>query len=151
VHASPLARALETAAALARPHGLPVVAAPGFVEVDYGTWTGRDFATFGDDAAWRAWNAARGVAAVPGGETFAAVQGRAVAAALSLAARHGDDARVAVVSHADVVRAVLGHVLGIAPELQGRLDIEPASVSEVEFAPWGARVVRVNDRLASGR
>jgi probable phosphoglycerate mutase len=124
-----------------------VLAAPGLVEVDYGAWTGRDFATFGDDAAWRAWNAARGVAGVPGGETFAAVQGRAMTTALSLAALHGDDARVVAVSHADVVRAVVGHVLGIAPELQGRLEIEPASVSEVEFVPWGARVIRVNDRV----
>ncbi|HZF68507.1 MAG TPA: histidine phosphatase family protein [Gemmatirosa sp.] len=150
VYASPMARALETATALARPHGLGVLPAPGLLEVDYGAWTGRDLTTFDVDPAWVAWNAARSVARAPDGETFAAMQGRAVAEALALAARHGDDdTLVAAVTHADVVRAVLGYVLGVPAELQLRLEIAPASITEVELAAWGARVHRVNERAAS--
>jgi probable phosphoglycerate mutase len=149
VYASPMARALETAAVLARPHALDVLHAPGLLEVDYGAWTGRDLATFDPDPAWVAWNAARSVASAPAGETFAAMQARAVAEALGLAARHGEGTLVAAVTHADVVRAVLGYVLGVPAELQLRLEIAPASITEIELAPWGARVHRVNERAAS--
>jgi probable phosphoglycerate mutase len=83
----------------------------------------------------------------PGGELALEAQARAVAAALRLAAAHPDDpdARVAAVSHADVIKAVLGHALGIPLDLQHRLEVAPASVSEVELRPWGARVLAVND------
>ena len=149
VHASPMARTLETAALVARPHRLPVQLAPGAVEVDFGLWTGRDYTTFGEDAAWRAWHAARGIAGTPGGERFVAVQARVVEAMLALADAHPGDALVALVSHADVIRAALGYVLGVPPELQLRLEISPASVSTIELAPWGGRVLQVNAAASS--
>src|SRR4051794_13712312 len=44
VYSSPLERALETAAAVAKPHGLRVETAAGLIEVDFGEWTGRTLA-----------------------------------------------------------------------------------------------------------
>jgi broad specificity phosphatase PhoE len=44
-----------------------------------------------------------------------------------------------------VIKAVLGHLLGVPLDLQHRLEVAPASVSEVELRPWGARVLAVND------
>jgi probable phosphoglycerate mutase len=75
------------------------------------------------------------------------VQTRAVRALLRLVDRHPTDTILAV-SHADVIRAVLGHALGVPIDLQHRIDIAPASVSVLELAPWGPLVGAVNWRGA---
>jgi probable phosphoglycerate mutase len=139
-----MARTMETAAAIARPHALGVRPAPGLVELDYGAWTGRAFDALAGDAAWTRWNTQRALAAPPGGEPAVAAQARAVAAMLALADAH-PGGRVVAVTHADVLRMLLGHLLGVPLDHLLRLDVDPASVSEVELAPWGARVLRVND------
>jgi probable phosphoglycerate mutase len=144
VVASPLARAHETAAAIARARGLAVATEPGLAELDFGEWTGRAIDGLGDDPRWPHFNSYRGGTRPPGGELALEAQARAVGAALRLADAHPEGAVVAV-SHADVLKAVLGHLLGVPLDLQHRLEIAPASVSEVELAPWGARVLAVND------
>ncbi len=151
VLASPLARAQETAAALAAAHGLPVGVEPGLVEFDFGRWSGERIDALdapNADPAWRHFNAYRSGTRAPGGELALEAQARAVGAALRLAAAYedaGPEARVAAVSHADVIKAVLGHLLGVPLDLQHRLEVAPASVAEVELRPWGARVLAVND------
>ena len=144
VVASPLARAQETAAALARAHGLTIATDPGLAELDFGAWTGRAIDALGTEPAWPHFHGYRSGTRPPGGELALEAQARAVGAALCLAAAH-PTGTVAAVSHADVLKAVLGHLLGIPLDLQHRLEVAPASVSEVELAPWGARVLAVND------
>lgn len=144
VVASPMARAQETAAPVARAHGCQVVVEQGFMEFDFGQWTGCRIDALGDEPDWPHFNSYRSGTRAPGGELALEAQARAVGAALRLAATH-PDASVAAVSHADVIKAVLGHALGVPLDLQHRLEIAPASVSEVELRPWGARVLAVND------
>ncbi len=145
VHSSPLARALETAAAVARPHALTPTVEPGLAELAFGAWTGRTIDGLRDEPTWTHFNIYRSGTRAPGGELALEAQARAVAAVLRLADQD-PDARVAVVSHADVLKAVLGHLLGVPLDLQHRLELAPASVSEVELHPWGARVLTVNER-----
>ncbi len=152
VYSSPLARALETAAVLAAPHALAPVVEPGLLELDFGRWTGREIAGLGSEGEWGWFNSYRSGTRVPGGELALEAQARAVGAVLRLAEAHrdadGTSPRVAVVSHADVLKAIVGHLLGIPLDLQQRLEIAPASVTEVELQPWGPRVLRVNDTTA---
>jgi probable phosphoglycerate mutase len=144
VCASPLARAQETAAALARAHALPVATEPGLAELDFGAWTGRAIDGLHAEPAWGPFNTYRSGTRPPGGELALEAQARAAGAVLRLAAAH-PDAAVAAVSHADVIKAVVGHALGVPLDLQHRLEVGPASVCELELAPWGARVLAVND------
>ncbi len=145
VVSSPVVRALETAAPIAAALGTAVTVEAGFSEVDFGTWSGARFDALADEPAWRAWNVFRGTAPAPGGESALDVQARAVGAVQRLAATW-PDGEVVVVSHADVIKAVLGHVLGAPLDLMRRIDIEPGSMSRV--AVWGedARVLGVNWR-----
>jgi probable phosphoglycerate mutase len=129
---------------VARAHGLVVATVPGLVELDFGRWTGRAIDGLHAEPAWGPFNSYRSGTRVPGGELALEAQARAVAAALGLAEAHPDTA-VAAVSHADVIKAVVGHVLGVPLDLQHRLEVGPASVCEIELAPWGARVLAVND------
>jgi probable phosphoglycerate mutase len=52
--------------------------------------------------------------------------------------------RVAVVSHGDVLRGVVAHLLGVPLDLMHRLEISPASVSTVELTSQAARLLLLN-------
>lgn len=143
VVASPLERAQETAAPIAARHGLTVAIDPGLNEVAFGHWTGARFDDLAGRADWQAFNSFRSMAPVPCGESMLDAQARAVAALLRLRAAW-PNAEVAVVSHADVVRAMLAHLLGISLDLFHRLDIAPASRSVVILHDGDAQVLGVN-------
>jgi probable phosphoglycerate mutase len=49
-----------------------------------------------------------------------------------------------VVSHADPIRVLLAHVLGVPLDLFQRITIAPASISAVAFRPDGVTVLTVN-------
>jgi probable phosphoglycerate mutase len=146
---SPVARAMQTAEPIAAALGLAVNIEPGFAEIDFAAWTGMEFTALAELPAWRAWNEFRGSAGVPGGESMLAVQARAMAAILRLhAAFHAawPEGEVVVVSHADVIKAILAHVLGSPLDLLRRLQIDPGSMSRFAFGDRDARVLEVNLR-----
>jgi probable phosphoglycerate mutase len=143
VVSSPVARAMETAAPIGAALGLPVMQDAAFSEIDFGVWSGTRFDTLAGDPAWRAWNLFRGTARVPGGESALDVQARAVGAVGRLAAAWSEG-EVVVVSHADVIKAVLGHVLGAPLDLMRRIEIAPGSISRVAVWREDARVLGMN-------
>lgn len=143
VAASPRERTLEAAAPVAARCGLSVTADPGLDEVDFGAWTGRGFADLGDDPAWHAFNRLRGFAPVPGGETMSAVQTRAVAALLRWHAAF-PEAEVALVSHGDVIKAMLLHALGAPLDMILRIEIAPASRSVLVLDRLSVQVRALN-------
>ena len=143
VYASPLERAMETAAPLARRRGLAVRPLDAVIEFDVGAWTGRTLAELHGDERWRRFNEFRSGTPAPGGELLLEAQLRAVRALLDLRERHGE-ATIVVVSHADVIRALLGHFAAVPIDLLLRFEIDPASVTELALHDWGPRIVRVN-------
>lgn len=143
VYASPLARARETAAYLAEPRRLGVVEHDGFTEIEFGAWTGRELESLEGDAHWQRFNGFRSLTRPPGGELMLEAQTRAVRALGDLAARHADE-RIAVVSHADVLRAAVAFFAGAPLDLFSRLEISPASVTTLELHEWGARLRAIN-------
>jgi broad specificity phosphatase PhoE len=143
VACSPRERALETARPLAARAGLEVTVEPGLDELDLGAWTGARFGTLDDDPRWRAFNVFRGTAPVPDGESMLAVQARAVACVLRLRAAY-PDASVALVSHADVIKAVLVHFLGMTLDLMRRIELAPGSRSVLTLYDEDAVVQAIN-------
>lgn len=144
IYTSPLDRARETAAAIAARTGAPVRPHEPFGEFDFGEWTGRTFAELAPDPRWRRFNTFRSGTRVPGGELMLEAQARAVAAVHSLAAAHAGET-VLVVSHADVIKAVVAYFAGIPLDLTHRLEVGPASVSALALDEEGARVLGLND------
>jgi probable phosphoglycerate mutase len=131
IYSSPQPRATQTVAALAGRRRLKVQVMPAFDEIDFGQWTGREFATLEGDPQWRAWNEHRGSARVPGGEAFLDTQQRAVNGIEQLRLRH-PERTVLVASHADVIKAIVATALGMSLDLLERFEIAPASVSVLE-------------------
>ncbi|HEX3350177.1 MAG TPA: histidine phosphatase family protein [Acetobacteraceae bacterium] len=140
---SPLERARETAEPLARRLGIPVRIDPAFTEIDFGVWTGKSFDALRGDAEWRRWNVFRSMAAIPGGETMHAVQARGLAAVQALS-----EGEVAIVTHSDVIKALLTHFLGMPLDLFPRIEIAPASRSQVRLFQDNVRVDAINLPLA---
>lgn len=143
LYSSPLERALETAEPLARRLKLDVQVEEAFNELNYGEWTGRPFDELVGAAQWRAYNSFRSGTRIPGGELMLEAQARMVAGLGRLRARHAAES-VAVVSHADPIRAAIAHYAGINLDLSLRVEISPAAVSIIELGDDGVRIVLVN-------
>jgi broad specificity phosphatase PhoE len=145
VEASPLDRTMQTARAIATPAGLrEVEPVPALNEVDFGDWTGRRFADLTGDPLWDAWNAARGSASVPGGETMSAAQARIVAH-LRATANAYDGETIAMVTHCDMIRAAVAWILGLPLDHLLRFDIDPASITRIVLGDWGGRLLNLNE------
>jgi probable phosphomutase (TIGR03848 family) len=145
VYASPLDRTRETAQAIARVHGRRVRIRRGIGEVDYGEWTDLPLGQLRRRKLWRTIQSTPSRVTFPGGESIRSAQARAVETVEALAAGHGDDTIVAV-SHADVIKAVLAHYLGMPLDTFQRLVVAPASISVLHLADGAPPVVeRCND------
>jgi broad specificity phosphatase PhoE len=141
---SPLARAQETAAPIASALGLDVITRDGFIELDFGDWTGLSFAALHAQPAWAAFNRARTTAVPPGAkENLQDVQARALKALAGVRAEWPDD-EVVIVSHGDVIRSLLAHALAMPFALFQRLTIEPGSRSVIVLGDDFVRVDGIN-------
>lgn len=136
---SPVRRARETAALIAAAHDLAPEPDDDFAEIDFGAWTGRTFAGLAGDPAWQQWNDARDTAAVPGGEAMAAVQARALRGMARLRSRFPQE-EVAIVTHGDVIKAIVLHAQHAPLTAIHNLDIAPGAIAVIEdgkIMSWG--------------
>jgi probable phosphoglycerate mutase len=137
-------RCKQTAAHLATVWSLEAVIDRGFIEADFGEWSGRSLASLRRLKAWQGLFVAPSRFRFPGGESLGEVQSRSVAAVEALAARHRNKT-VAVVSHSDVIRTLVAHYIGAPLDLFQRIDVAPASVSIIDLPAGGfPRVPVVN-------
>jgi probable phosphoglycerate mutase len=148
VVAGPLERVQEMARPLADAHGLAVTTVPALDEFEFGDWTGQTLETIAADPAWQRFNAVRSLTRTPSGESMLDVQQRSVAALVDLHARH-PEGNIAVVSHGDVIRAVLMYFLGIPIDFLHRVEVSPARISIAALQEGVPRVLQVNGDNAS--
>lgn len=144
VYASPIERTQQTAAAIAEPHGLPVVTLEGVIEAEYGDWTGGTISELARTDLWRVVQTAPSRARFPNGESIAEMQARMVAALDGVIAAH-PGGHVVVVSHADPIKAAIAHYTGMHLDLFQRVQVSPASVTIFEVGRYGATLVKVNE------
>ena len=146
VYASPLPRTFQTAEIVAAPHRLEVRRDEGLLEVEYGDWTDRPLKPLTRTKKWPVIQARPSLVTFPGGESIRRAQMRAVDAVEAIVAKHRTGA-VAVVSHADVIKAVVSFYVGQPLDLFQRLHVSPASVTVLQLSPDGGQpvLVRFND------
>ncbi|MGH3666060.1 MAG: histidine phosphatase family protein [Egibacteraceae bacterium] len=146
VYASPLPRTRETAEIVARPHRLKVRDDGGLLEVEYGRWTDRPLKPLLRTKLWPVIQLRPSLAGFPSGETIRGAQLRAVDALEAIVTRHPRHA-VAVVSHADVIKAVVSFYLGQPLDLFQRLHVSPASATVLSVSADGGQplLLRFND------
>lgn len=145
VQSSPRARTRQTAEAIAEATGLDIAVIEEADEIDFGEWTGKSFAELDADPRWLVWNGARGTAATPAGEAIRDVE-RRITGHMGAMRDLKPEARIAIVSHAEVIRTAVLHYLGIAFDSYDRLEIAPASMTTLVVGTWGARLTGLNER-----
>jgi probable phosphoglycerate mutase len=143
VYASPLERARETAAPIARARRLALRIEPGLLECDFGRWTGARLRALRRRPEWRVVQRYPSGFRFPGGESFLEMQMRITAALGRLVQRHPGHVVVAV-SHADPIKAAVAHALGLHLDLFQRIVISPASVTAIAFGTDAPTVLAVN-------
>jgi probable phosphoglycerate mutase len=149
VLSSPLDRARQTAQPIATSCGLAVDIDEEITEIDIGQWMGKSFEELNQLADWKAYNRHRSIMQAPGGESMMHVQARAWRALDRLAQRHSalQGSTAAVITHGDVIRCILLLLLGMSIDHIGRIEIAPASVSEIVLGRDGPVVHTMNERI----
>lgn len=143
LYTSPLERARETAAPIARALGLRARAMSGLTECDFGEWTGRRLSALRRRSEWRHVQHSPSTFAFPGGESFAAMQRRVWGALEALAERHPGQ-RVVAVSHADPIKAAVTFAMGVPLDLFQRATASTCSVSALVLTGGAPHVLCLN-------
>jgi probable phosphoglycerate mutase len=146
IQTSPRERARATAEALAAASGAPLAVEEALDEIDFGDWTGAGFAELDGQPLWDDWNRRRATARVPGGESMSEAADRIARHVEALSRARGGE-RIALVTHCDMIRAMVARVLGLSLDNLLRFDIGPASVSRIQAGPWGARLLSLNETV----
>ncbi|MFN8527879.1 MAG: MSMEG_4193 family putative phosphomutase [Anaerolineae bacterium] len=145
LYASPLERTMETAEAIRQHHpDLEIVRNEQIGEVRYGDWQGKEIAALTRRKMWNVVQEYPSRAYFPNGETMRGVQNRAVDEIERIAAAH-PRMLVAVVSHADLIKMVLAHYLGMHLDNFQRIMVSPASISTIMLGYGRPYVVTMND------
>ena len=144
VYSSPLERAKETAAPIARACGLRTTDRTGLFECDFGDWTGAELqepdeaARVADRADVRHRRSVSRTARAsprcrPGWSPPSTICGHA-----------HPGGTIVCVSHADTIKAAVAHAMGTHIDLFQRIVISPASVTAITWHAGGPVVLAVN-------
>lgn len=144
LYSSPLERCVETAEAIAAGRRLDIESVEDLGEVRYGKWQGKAFKNLVKQRLWRTVQLVPSQARFPGGESLLELQQRGVAAIETIRAKHRRGV-IAVVSHADTIKAIVAHYLGLHLDLFQRLHVETASVTAIAFYDTFPRLLRLGD------
>ncbi|MBN2982450.1 histidine phosphatase family protein [Cohnella algarum] len=139
LYASPLKRAVDTAAFVARKTGLEIRRESGFSEIDFGMWEGlvQSQIEHNYPEDWRKWFVRPDDARAGGtGETASQVVRRYGACVRELCVRH-PHANVAVVSHSTAIRIFLASVLNMPLRAYRTLVLHNTGVCAVEASAEG--------------
>lgn len=144
---SPIQRCSQTIAPWLAAYGDGVVPLieEGFSEVDYGTWTGKSLAVLQRNKLWKIVQEHPSQMVFPQGESLMEMQSRAVASFYRVNALKGKNPRL-IVSHGDVIKSIVAHVLGMHLDDFQRLVIEPASITVIETQNGISRLISFNDQ-----
>jgi len=143
VYASPMERAQQTAAPIARAVGRRVRVLDGLNECDFGQWTGRRLSDLRRRRDWRRVQQTPSGFRFPGGESFAEMQARMTGALQSLVDRHPGSTVVAV-SHADTIKAAVSHASGAHLDMFQRIVVSPCSITAIVYGEDDPLVLAVN-------
>ena len=143
VYASPLERARETAAPIAKKLGVRVTTDKGLLECDFGDWTGGRLKALAKTPEWKTVQRYPSGFRFPNGESFREMQARIVDAVKRLADHHQGETIVCV-SHADPIKAAVADALGTHLDLFQRIVISPCSITTVVYGHDGPVVLGVN-------
>ena len=116
----------------------------GITEVDYGKWSGRTLRSLSREKLWKIVQENPSRVFFPDGEGMANMQARAIES-MHLALSSTGTGAVVMVSHGDVIKALVAANLGMRLDDFQRIIIDPASVTVFDFSSKTPRLILLND------
>ena len=120
----------------------------GITEVDYGKWSGRTLRSLSREKLWKIVQENPSRVFFPDGEGMANMQARAIES-MHLALASTGTGAVVMVSHGDVIKALVAANLGMRLDDFQRIIIDPASVTVFDFSSKTPRLLLLNDSHAN--
>lgn len=149
VVSSPLERTQETASGIVagQKRKVKIATDERLGECRYGDWTGQAISLLLKEPLWKVVQSHPSSVRFPGegGEAMVEMQSRAVAAVHEWNRRLGAQAVYAMISHGDVIKAVLADALGMHLDHFQRLQVDPCSLSVIRYTEHRPFVLRMND------
>jgi probable phosphomutase (TIGR03848 family) len=144
VYSSPLERAMETAGPIVKTRRLKIISEPDLMDIDFGKWQGRSWKVLRLTKAWKIVQSAPSRFRFPEGESFPEAQLRIVNVLERIVHKHKQHDVIAVVFHADPIKLVISHFLGLPLDHFQRLGCETGSLSLLSVGESGAGLVKLN-------
>jgi broad specificity phosphatase PhoE len=145
-YASPLSRAMDTAAAIARHHGIPVQELPGIIDLNYGDWQRVPLAEvkvkYPD--LYHQWETTPHIVRFPNGETLNEVRIRALAAVEEVMARHPGQT-ILLAAHRVVNKVLIAAFLGLNNSHFWRIGQDTTAINRFARVGDTWHIVLVND------
>lgn len=145
IYSSPLDRTMETAQAVLAHHpDLQLQVVEDIGELKIGDWQGAELSKLYRRKQWFMVQAFPSRTQFPNGETFRQAQVRAVDALEAMVQQH-PRGRIAVFSHADIIKLVLAFYLGAPLDMFQRINVSPASISIIVVGYGRITVQQINE------
>ena len=130
IYSSPLKRCLDTISPFIseRPPytETKVNLVEDLIEMEYGQWSGKPLRQLSKNVLWKSIQNRPSTVRFPNGESFMEMSTRANQAVLRAADGRN---RIAIVSHGDVIKAIVAFHLGMSLDTFQRISVDPASVT----------------------
>jgi probable phosphoglycerate mutase len=146
IYSSPLERAVETAAPIAKARGLEIQIEKGLLETNVGKWQGRSLASLRLQKHWKVVQHAPSRAQFPEGETFYELQTRVAAALDAIVRKHKPKDIIACVFHADPIKLAIAHYIGLPLDNFQRLSCDTGSITALAVGEMGVTLIKSNQR-----
>ena len=142
---SPLQRSVQTAQVVGERCGLHTARDQRLSAMACGHWQGQTFEALSEEPLYQQFKLRPTDVRPPGGEGVEAARRRAVAAVDQALGDAASGDVLALVTHSDIIRMLLGHYLGAPVNAYTRMQVNPGSLSIIAFGHGGAaRVVASN-------
>jgi len=147
IYSSPLERAMETAAPIASARKLEILPEPDLKDTDVGSWQGKSLKVLRLTKVWNIVQSAPSRFRFPDGESFVESQARYAAALERIVKKHTKPKDiVAVIFHADPIKLVVSHFLGLPLDHFQRLSCDTGSLTALYVSASGANLIKLNQR-----
>jgi len=147
IYSSPLERALETAAPMATSHNLQVIQEADLMDAKVGKWEGKSLKVLRLTNAWKVVQHSPSRFQFPEGESFVDLQTRLVNVLEGIVKKYIKPKDiVAVVFHADPIKLVVAHFLGLPLDHFQRLSCDTGSLTALYASEMGANLIKLNQR-----
>jgi probable phosphomutase (TIGR03848 family) len=146
IYSSPLERAIETAKPLSLALGQPILLRSGLLDTNVGEWQGLQLRQLRKLPLWKQVQEQPTQVRFPGGESFLELQERLVTEIDLILRAHKQKDMLAVVFHADPIKLVLAHYIGLPLDSFQKLNVSPGSISVLRVGRAGGQLAALNLR-----